>query len=190
MNWLLFALMTVLSWGVYGVFLHTGSMNMGDPVNGRIKSFLIVGCAYFLVAILGPLIILTMKGANWSFPMKGTVWSLLAGVVGALGALFVLLAFGAKASPLLGKGTPAAVMSIVFAGAPIINALVAISLHPPQGGVRWQFVLGIFLAAVGGCLVTFYKPNPAPPKQGPPAGPVEAAERRALKYGPPEYRVT
>jgi hypothetical protein len=85
------------------------------------------------------------------------LWSILAGVVGAAGAFGVLLAFGAK-------GSPAAVMSIVFAGAPMVNAGLALSLHPPAGGwagLRWQFVLGILLAAVGGCLVTLYKPAPA-----------------------------
>ncbi len=165
MNWLFFALMTVLSWGVYGIFLHSGAMGMasgGDPSIGRIKAFLLVGVAYFLVAILGPVIILITKGADWSFPMKGSAWSLVAGIVGALGALFVLLAFGAK-------GTPAAVMAIVFAGAPIVNALVAISMSNLWAGIRWQFVLGIALAAIGGCLVTFYKPNPHKKPGGPPA---------------------
>jgi hypothetical protein len=32
-------------------------------------------------------------------------------------------------------------------------------LHSPQGGtIRWQFVAGILLAAIGGFLVTLYKP--------------------------------
>jgi hypothetical protein len=56
-------------------------------------------------------------------------------------------------------------MSIVFGGAPIVNALVAMALHPPAGGfgaVRWQFVLGLLMAALGGCLVTLYRPLPAP----------------------------
>lgn len=72
MNWLSFALLTVCSWGVYGIFLHMGSMSMagGDPTTGRIKAFLLVGVSYFLVAILAPLIILLFKGANWSFPAK------------------------------------------------------------------------------------------------------------------------
>jgi len=46
---------------------------------------------------------------------------------------------------------------------------VALSIHPPAGGLgglRWQFVLGIALAALGGCLVMLYKPNPAPPPGG------------------------
>lgn len=154
--WLFFSLLTVASWGVYGIFLHTGQISMGDPVNGRYKAFLFVGIAYFLTAVLAPLILLIAKGASWNYPAKGMWWSLIAGIVGAIGAFGVLLAFGAK-------GVPATVMSIVFAGAPIVNAVVSIILHPPAGGVgsiKPQFFLGIVLAAVGGTLVTFYKPNP------------------------------
>ncbi len=155
MTWLVFALGTVLSWGCYGVFLHQGQMAMADPVNGRYKAFLFVGIAYFLTAVLAPLIVLWLAGANWDFPARGMSWSLVAGIVGAIGAFCVLLAFGAK-------GTPTVVMSIVFAGAPIVNAFVAMSFHPPAGGIGrlpWQFVLGIALAACGGGLVTLYKPQ-------------------------------
>ncbi len=158
MGWLIFALMTVATWGVYGIFLHSGQLGMGDPVNGRYKAFLFVGIAYFITAVLAPLAVLIANGSDWNFPMKGATLSLVAGVVGAIGAFCVLLAFGAK-------GTPAAVMSIIFAGAPVVNAIVAMALHPPAGGVsaiRWQFVAGILLAALGGCLVTYYKPPPAP----------------------------
>lgn len=159
MAWLAYALMTVVAWGLYGLLLHTGQMGMGDPVNGRYKAFLIVGIAYFLIAVLAPIVVLAVNGASWSFPIKGAAWSLIAGAAGAVGAFCVLLAFGAK-------GSPAVVMSIVFAGAPVVNAVVAIALHPPAGGVssvRWQFVAGILMAALGGCLVTLYKPNPPPP---------------------------
>ena len=45
MTWLIFALMTVASWGVYGLLLHTGQTSMADPVNGRYKAFLFVGIA-------------------------------------------------------------------------------------------------------------------------------------------------
>lgn len=156
--WLTFALMTVASWGLYGVLLHTGQSTMGDPVNGRYKAFFWVGVAYFLTAVLAPAAVLLVKGASWSMPVQGLSWSLLAGVSGSVGAFCVLLAFGAK-------GHPAVVMSIVFAGAPIVNALVALSIHPPPGGfgaLRWQFMVGILLAALGGTLVTLYKPGPRP----------------------------
>ena len=160
-TWLMFALLTVASWGVYGVFLHTGQTAMGDPVNGRYKAFLFVGLAYFLTAVLAPLAVLLAKGASWNYPVRGMGWSLVAGIVGAIGAFGVLLAFGAK-------GTPAVVMSIVFAGAPVVNAIYSLWLHPPAGGlgaIKPQFFVGILLAALGGCLVTLYKPNPtAKPK--------------------------
>lgn len=158
MSWLAFALMTVACWGLYGAFLHTGQVGMADPIAGRYKAFLFVGVAYFLTAILAPLLVLKASGASWSFPAGGIAWSLLAGTVGAAGAFGVLLAFGAK-------GSPAVVMSIVFAGAPVVNALYALVLHPPAGGwgsLRWQFVAGLLLAALGGCLVTLYKPAPGP----------------------------
>src|SRR6058998_97047 len=165
MTWLVFALLTVVSWGVYGVFLHTGQTNMGgDPSLARYKAFLFVGIAYFLTAVLAPLLLLMLKGAAFSgYSSKGMWWSLVAGIVGAIGAFGVLLAFGAK-------GTPAVVMSIVFAGAPVVNAIYSLVLHPPAGGwgsIKPQFYLGILLAALGGCLVTFYKPNPPPPRTKP-----------------------
>src|SRR3954469_1840200 len=105
-TWLSFALLTVLCWGVYGIFLAFGSENMHDATNGRMKAFLFVGIAYFLAAVLAPLLILVLSGANWNYPIKGMALSLVAGIVGAIGALGVLLAFGAK-------GNPAVVMTIV-----------------------------------------------------------------------------
>jgi hypothetical protein len=129
MTWLLFALLTVVSWGVYGVFLHTGQTSMGGG----------------------------------GYTAKGMTWSLIAGVAGAIGAFGVLLAFGAG-------GKPGVVMSIVFAGAPVVNAVYSLYLHPPAGGlskVPAPFYLGILLAAFGGFLVTYFKPAPSAAKPKP-----------------------
>jgi uncharacterized membrane protein YeaQ/YmgE (transglycosylase-associated protein family) len=161
MKWLVFALMTVLSWGLYGIFLHNGQTAMADKNNALYKSFLFVGLAYFLTAVLAPLCFLVARKASWDFPPQGMAWSLFAGIVGAIGAFCVLLAFG-------NDGKPGVVMSIVFAGAPVVNAIVALLQNPPAegwGSIKPQFYLGILLAATGGCLVTFYKPPP--PKHAP-----------------------
>jgi len=173
MTWLVFALMTVVSWGVYGVFLHTGqtSMGGGDPAGARYRAFLFVGIAYFLTAVLAPLALLMLKGGAFTgYTGKGMAWSLIAGIVGAIGAFGVLLAFGAG-------GKPGVVMAIVFAGAPVVNAIYSLVLHPPAAGwgsIRWQFYLGILLAALGGCLVTFFKPPPPAPAKAKPAAVAQA----------------
>ncbi len=172
MNWLVYSLMTAFFFGCYGVALHSGSMGMSDPQNGRWKAFLFVGIAYFVIAVVVPVIILKMAGASFEFPTKGWSWSLIAGFAGALGAFCILLAFGAK-------GSPAAVMSIVFAGAPIINAFVSMAMHPPKGGwtgIPIPFLIGIVLAATGGCLVALYKPAPAVAHDAPPAAVAQAAD--------------
>jgi drug/metabolite transporter (DMT)-like permease len=158
MQWLFYVLLTVCTWGLYGVFLHSGQMAMKDAVNGRYKAFLFVGIAYFIFAVVAPLVLLKLQGSNWNFPSRGIWISLFAGALGAIGAFGILLAFGAK-------GTPQVVMSIVFAGAPIVNAVIATWMHPPKGGlagVPWQFYLGIIMAAGGGCIVSLYRPAPAP----------------------------
>ena len=157
MTWLLFALMTVGAWGVYGILLHEGALGMKDPEFGRYKAFLWVGVAYFVTAVLAPLLLLDFSGAGWQMSFRGSAYSFVAGIVGAIGAFGVLLAFGAK-------GHPAVVMSIIFAGAPVVNAVVAIALHPPSegwGSVSPLFWLGIGLAVLGGFLVTLKKPGPA-----------------------------
>lgn len=154
--WLWFAASTVLAWGLYGVFLHSGQSLMQDPENGRYKAFLFVGLAYVLTAVVAPLVVLMVRGASMEFPAAGIGWSFLAGIMGAVGAFCVLLAFGVK-------GHPVVVMSIIFAGAPVVNALYALIVHPSlrgAAGIRWPFVLGIMLAALGGFLVTRYKPAP------------------------------
>lgn len=179
-TWLIYTLLTVLSWGVYGILLHKGQTLMrapgdvaADPAVLRYKAFLFVGVAYFLTAVLAPLFLLMSKGQAFNgYTSQGAWWSLIAGIAGAIGAFGVLLAFGAK-------GTPPVVMSLVFAGAPLINALLGSLLHPPKDGwshVNPVFFLGIFLAVAGGYLVARYNPaNLAPPKKAPAAAAAAAA---------------
>jgi len=171
MNWILFAYLTVLSWGVYGVLLHIGRSGMpagAELPHAGLKAFLWVGIAYFVVAIVGPLIVLKMRGSNFSFAGPGMTWSFIAGVAGALGAFTLVLALGAAAAPAIkggggfGPAAASAVMPIVFGGAPIVNAIVAMIVHPPENGMKsipLPFVLGILFAAGGAFLVAKYAPS-------------------------------
>jgi hypothetical protein len=168
--WYIWALMTVICWGTYGVCMHTGSMKMEDPEHGRIMAFLWVGLAYFLTAVIAPIIILKIKGGPidfWAYPTKGWQWSLIAGTLGAVGALGVLLAFGAAPKPTIAY-VPV-IMSIIFAGAPIVNAIVNTTKSKAWGNVSGLFILGIALAACGGYLVTKYAPKPPKPTAQSPA---------------------
>ena len=163
MNWLVFALMTVLSWGVYGVLLHKGRgyMPMGpEAPNAGLKAFLFVCAAYALIGV-ATLAMLKWRGSNWSFTGSGVQWSLIAGAAGAVGAFTLVLALGAAAQFYKGAAA-AAVMPIVFAGAPIVNTIVAMALHPPEGGLKslpLPFVLGCVLAATGAFLVAKFAPS-------------------------------
>ncbi|MBI3414425.1 MAG: hypothetical protein HY043_03750 [Verrucomicrobia bacterium] len=173
--WLYFSLLTVFSWGVYGVILHKGRSLMPDVsppgpevANAGLKAFLFVGVAYFVVAVLGPIVVLMQRGTNWSLTGNGVTWSFIAGVAGALGAFTLVLALGAAAA-IYKAAAPAAVMPIVFAGAPIVNTITALLLHPPKNGFKslpWQFLLGCALAACGAFLVAKFAPTNvgAPPK--------------------------
>ena len=172
MPWYIWALMTVICWGTYGVCMHTGSMKMESPEHGRIMAFLWVGLAYFLTAVIAPIIILKLKGGPidfWAYPTKGWQWSLIAGTLGAIGALGVLLAFGAAPKPTVAY-VPV-IMSIIFAGAPIVNAIVNTTKANAWGNVSAPFILGIVLAAVGGFLVTKYVPKPLAAAAQAPANP-------------------
>jgi hypothetical protein len=175
-TWLSYALATVFFWGVYGVLLHMGRGFMpggtGTPTpetaNAALKAFLFVGLAYFVVAVVGPMIVLKSRGSDWSFTAAGMNWSFIAGVAGAMGALFLVLALGAAAAPAIkggggfGAAAAAAVMPIVFAGAPIVNTITAMLKHPPEGGLKslpLPFILGCVLAASGAFLVAKFAPS-------------------------------
>jgi len=179
MNWLVFALMTVASWGVYGVLLHKGRGNMpmgSEAPHAGLKAFLFVCIAYALIG-LAAAAVLKLRGSNWTFGSGGIKWSLIAGAAGAVGAFTLVLALGAAAQ--IYKGAAAAVvMPIVFGGAPIVNTMVAMALHPPEGGMKnlpVPFLLGCVLAAVGAFMVARYAPSNTGTTPAPAAAPTAPA---------------
>jgi hypothetical protein len=148
MGWLAFVLGAVLSWGLYGVVLHRGQVALGNPL----RALLCVGIAYFLIGVLVPLAALSQQSQLKGFTPAATGVATAAGALGALGAVCIIYAFRAGASPVY-------VMPLVFGGAPLVNVLVSMAAHPPKTAPNPLLYLGFMLAAAGAGLVLYYKPQ-------------------------------
>lgn len=148
---LLFTAMTFLSWGVYGILLHEGQERLG---HSSLRSFIGVGIAYFLIAVLGAAILLSTRKEKGVWSLSGILLSLFAGSVGALGALGVLLA-------LTFKGAPIFVMPLVFGLAPVVNTLVTSWMGKTYRQISPKFIAGLVLVALGAVGVLLSKPAPA-----------------------------
>ena len=100
MHWIVFALGAALSWGLYGPSLHAGQTKLGSPF----RALLCVGIAYFVIAVLFPLGMFLTRQAEWpDLKTTGLVFSGLAGVAGAIGALCVI--FASRAGSSLANGS-------------------------------------------------------------------------------------
>ena len=147
MLWIIFALGAVICWGMYGPTLHTGQMKLGNPL----RALLCVGVAYFLVGVLVPLASLSAQGQLTNFNAAGVTWATVGGALGALGAVCIIWAFR-------NGGLPHYVMPLVFGGAPLVNVLVSMALHPPKTPPNPLLYVGYLLAAGGAFLVLRFKP--------------------------------
>jgi len=147
MLWVAFALGAALAWGMYGPSLHKGQVALGNPM----RALLCVGVAYFLVGVLVPVGMLASQGQLNNFTTGGTTMATAAGTLGAIGAVFIILAFR-------NGGTPAFVMPIVFGLAPLVNVLISMITHPPKDAPNPLLWVGYLLASAGVGLVLYYKP--------------------------------
>ena len=147
MSWVVFVAGAVLSWGLYGASLHRGQVLLGNPL----KALLCVGIAYMLIAVLVPVGALASQGELRGFSTSGAITATVAGAHGALGAVCIIYAFRAG-------GTPLYVMPLVFGGAPLVNVLTAMVMHPPKGGVNPMLYVGFLLASIGAGMVLYFRP--------------------------------
>jgi drug/metabolite transporter (DMT)-like permease len=171
--WLFYAVLAGLCWGTYVPLVSHGIRGLQSPYG----SFLCVGMAYFLIAIVVPIGLLTTveRAPNWT--VTGITFATLAGVAGALGALCVIFANkNVQADPSL----KLYIAPIIFALAPVLNTVVSLLWHPSPAGIfhigleelpGWKFYLGILLTGAGAALVLYSKeeseghkgPAPTPP---------------------------
>jgi drug/metabolite transporter (DMT)-like permease len=174
-----FALCTALFWGTYGPILHKGSVYMesyvpADPSNpslprplGRMRPFLMVGFAYFVIAVVAPVLVMQFGGvergagllAGWT--LKGAIWSFAGGAVGALGAFFLIMA--------LNNGTPVQVMPLVFGIAPVVSTAVGMYFNKTLSQVSPFFFVGMLLVILGAVTILLTAPTPKKPGAKPAA---------------------
>src|SRR2546425_10360164 len=148
MGWVIFVAGAVLSWGAYGVFLQKGQTQLGNPL----KALLCVGVAYFLIAVLAPVLGLASQGGVAGFNTGGSIWAGMGGALGAIGAVCIIYAFKTG-------GLPTYVMPLVFGGAPVVNVLVTMAVHPPKTAPNPLLYLGFLFAVLGAGMVLYYKPS-------------------------------
>jgi hypothetical protein len=148
MKWIIFVIGAVLSWGAYGVLLHQGQTQLGNPL----KAMLCVGVAYFLIGVLIPVASLTAQGGLGHFDRAGLVMATVAGALGAAGAGCIIYSFRFG-------GLPLYVMPLVFGGAPIVNVLLTMVLHPPKTQINPLLYVGFVLASAGAGMVLYYRPR-------------------------------
>lgn len=148
MIWILFAVGAALSWGLYGPALHKGQTQLGNPL----KALLCVGAAYFLLGVLVPVVGLGPQGGLRDFNTGGAIGATLGGALGALGAICIIWAFKTG-------GTPTYVMPLVFGGAPVINVIVSMWMHPPKTAPNPMVWLGMLMACLGAAVVLYFKPQ-------------------------------
>jgi uncharacterized membrane protein len=147
MLWIFFALGAVACWGTYGPVLHKGQVTLGNPL----RALLCVGAAYFAVGVLVPVLALSAQGQLRNFTSAGVTYAFLGGALGALGAVCIIWAFR-------NGGLPHYVMPLVFGGAPLINVLISMAMHPPKTSPNPLLYVGYVMAASGAWLVLRYKP--------------------------------
>jgi len=147
MLWVIYALSAALAWGFYGAMLHRGQVGLANPM----KALLCVGAAYFLIGVLAPVATLASQGALGNFNKDGATWATVSGALGAIGAVFIIMAFKSG-------GLPAYVMPLVFGGAPLINVLVSMWMHPPKSTPNPLLYVGYLMTAGGAGLVLYFKP--------------------------------
>ena len=156
--------------GPYGPILHKGQVLMGGS---RLRPFICVGFAYFLVAVLVPLALLPLIEKNAALTFSGSIWSLGAGTAGALGSLGIILAFNFG-------GRPIYVMPLVFGGAPVINTLTSIAMTKNLEAPKPVFYAGLIVVLAGAVTVLIFAPKTGGPSQRQKSGRLSATRRREI----------
>ncbi|MEO1618490.1 MAG: hypothetical protein AAFV88_21740 [Planctomycetota bacterium] len=170
---ILFALGTALFWGCYGPTIGNAASPKldGKPLAAPdgwspFKPYVFIGIAYLVIAIIGGLAMMKVKGDTFSYtaPVPGVEgvthfapakWGFLAGMFGAFGAVCLTSAM------MISRGNALLVMPIVFGGAVSVTAIVSILKLRSHGPIEISPMLwvGMVLTVAGVVLVASNTPH-------------------------------
>ncbi|MCA9140638.1 MAG: hypothetical protein KDB00_27890 [Planctomycetales bacterium] len=197
---ILFALGTAIFWGCYGPTIGNAQTPRIDgkpllPPDGwtPFKPYVFIGIAYLVIAIIGGLAMMKVKGDSFSYTaavpgVEGmshfatAKWGFLAGSLGAFGALCLTTAM------MTSRGNALLVMPIVFGGAVSVTAIVTITRLRGHGPLEINPLLwvGMVLTVCGVVLVAMNTPNAhAPAKPAASVGDHSASVDPATSEGDP-----
>ena len=183
-----------LAWGTYVPLVFFGGQMLSPlsptgvavGIGGRLASILCVGVAYFVLAVVVPVgLMATRDDAAPDWRTVGLVFSGLAGVAGAVGAICVIFASKAAVDTAKLEGVNPAtyriyIAPLIFCLAPLINTVLSMVWHPNAKTGEWaefhleipgwKLPVGILLVAVGTFLVLMSKEE-AEAAKGKPATP-------------------
>ena len=181
--WWGYVILAGLAWGTYVPIIFYGGTELTTKpgtIGGRLASILCVGVAYFVLGVVIPVLIMsTRDDAKPDWKTNGLIFSGLAGIAGAVGAICVI--FASKAAVDQAKFdnvNPATyrmyIAPLIFSLAPAINTLLSLVWHPKPGEPwhfafempGWKLPAGSVLVALGTFLVLMSKEE-AEAKKGP-----------------------
>ena len=110
------------------------------------------GSPGFLIGVIIPVLALSAQGNLSGFNTSGLITATVAGALGAAGAVCIIWAFRTG-------GLPVYVMPLVFGGAPLVNVLVTMTLHPPKSAINPMLYVGFLLASAGAGMVLYFRPT-------------------------------
>lgn len=181
--WWGYVILAGLAWGTYVPIIFFGGSELGGKANARLMAILCVGIAYFVMAVVFPLALFLSGQEQWpGLKTTGLVFSGLAGVAGAIGAICVVFASSAAVKQAAAEGVNPAtyrmyIAPLIFGLAPVINTLLSSVWHPKPGDPwhfevevpGWKLWAGILLVGAGTFLVLYSKEEAEAGKAKPPA---------------------
>ena len=198
--WAVYVILAGLAWGTYVPLIFFGGQMLSPlgpqgqvvGIGGRLASILSVGIAYTVMAVAIPVALMaTREDARPDWRTVGLVFSGLAGIAGAVGAICVIFASKAAVDEAKTDGiNPATyrvyIAPLIFCLAPLINTLVSLVWHPNAKTGEWavfhfdmpgwKLWVGVALVAAGTFLVLKSKEDAEASKAkpaSPPAAPTD-----------------